>query len=129
MSNEVTTSDIDLSNKSIDELKKLQDEIASQIEETERNVVIDFYESFNKKAQEMGFESIQDLHSTYLEYKALAKKNSKKVQIDPVYRSSKNPSDTWTGRGKHPRWLVQEAKEQNKTVAEILPGLLIADQK
>lgn len=128
MTNDASNSSIDLSAKSVEELKQLQDQVTFQIQETERKNVIDFYEQFEKQAAALGFSSIQDLHSKYLEFKALSKKTAKKTHITPVYRSKKNPSDTWTGRGKHPRWLVQEAKEGNIAVADLLPSLLIENK-
>jgi DNA-binding protein H-NS len=30
------------------------------------------------------------------------------------YRNPKNPSETWTGRGKQPRWLVAEMRSGKK---------------
>ena len=43
---------------------------------------------------------------------SLVKKNSKKEPkkvVKPKYRNNKtNPDRTWTGRGKHPKWLVNE---------------------
>lgn len=128
MATDVSKSSIDLSEKSVEELKEIQNLVNAQIEETQRKNVIDFYEGFEKQVKALGFESIQDLHSKYVEFKSLSKKNAKKIQITPVYRSKKNPSDTWTGRGKHPRWLVQEAKENNIAVAELLPSLLIENK-
>lgn len=128
MTNEASIPSIDLSEKSVEELKKLQDQVAFQIQETERKNVIDFYEKFEKEAATLGFSSIQDLHSKYLEFKAQTKKTAKKANITPIYRSKTDPSNTWTGRGKHPRWLVQEAKDGNIAIADLLPSLLIANQ-
>ncbi|WP_225761863.1 H-NS family nucleoid-associated regulatory protein [Acinetobacter sp. Marseille-P8610] len=36
-----------------------------------------------------------------------SKKEPKKV-VEPKYRNKTNPDETWTGRGKHPKWLVNE---------------------
>lgn len=116
---------IDLTGKSVEELKQFQDQVAAQLEETERNAVIDFYESIQKKCKALGFESIQDLHAKYLEYQTANKKKLKKGNVAPVYRSKINPENTWTGRGKHPRWLSQEAAQQGMQVKDLLESLLI----
>lgn len=31
--------------------------------------------------------------------------------VKPKYRNPKNPGDTWTGRGRRPRWLEAELKK------------------
>ncbi len=31
--------------------------------------------------------------------------------VKPKFRNPKNPSDTWTGRGRRPRWLEAELKK------------------
>ncbi len=36
-----------------------------------------------------------------------SKKEPKKA-VEPKYRNKANPAETWTGRGKQPKWLVSE---------------------
>jgi DNA-binding protein H-NS len=40
-------------------------------------------------------------------------------KVLPKYRSLLNPSDTWSGRGKRPRWMIAEMKD-GKSVADFL---------
>jgi DNA-binding protein H-NS len=40
-------------------------------------------------------------------------------KVLPKYRSLENPSETWSGRGKRPRWMIAEMKD-GKTVADFL---------
>ena len=35
-----------------------------------------------------------------------AKKSKAGGKVPPKYRNPANPAETWTGRGKHPRWLA-----------------------
>ena len=35
-------------------------------------------------------------------------KSLKGRKVAPKYRNPKNPEDTWTGRGRQPKWLVAE---------------------
>ncbi len=44
--------------------------------------------------------------------KGAAKKSGGKVP--PKYRNPDKPSDTWTGRGKHPRWMAELLKKGRK---------------
>ena len=41
--------------------------------------------------------------------KGAAKKSGGKVP--PKYRNPAQPSETWTGRGKHPRWMAELLKQ------------------
>ncbi|MDR8345193.1 H-NS histone family protein, partial [Acinetobacter baumannii] len=34
--------------------------------------------------------------------------------VEPRYRNKKNAAETWTGRGKQPRWLVAEIEKGAK---------------
>ena len=38
--------------------------------------------------------------------KTPAKSANKGVKVAPKYRNPANPKETWTGRGKHPRWMA-----------------------
>ena len=56
---------------------------------------------------------------------AAAKKTAKKAtgrklgKVPPKYRNPANPAETWTGRGKQPRWMVREI-EAGKKVEDFL---------
>lgn len=40
-------------------------------------------------------------------------------KVAPKYRNPANPKETWTGRGKQPRWLAEQVKK-GKKVEEFL---------
>ena len=44
-------------------------------------------------------------------------------KVLPKYRSPKNPAETWSGRGKQPRWLTAQLRSGKK-----LDHCLIADR-
>ena len=50
--------------------------------------------------------------------KAPAKKASRQGRklgkVAPKYRNPANPEETWTGRGKHPRWMAALVKKGKK---------------
>ena len=41
-------------------------------------------------------------------------KGRKLGEVPPKYRNPANPTDTWTGRGKQPRWLADLVKKGKK---------------
>src|SRR3954454_4457494 len=43
---------------------------------------------------------------------------SSRGKVAPKYRNPDNPAETWTGRGRQPRW-VQAALAQGRTLAEL----------
>ena len=69
----------DISELSVDELKRLQEE-----------------------AEEL------------LEYGEQKRKKTTRKAVEPRYRNKNNPEETWTGRGKQPRWLVAELEKGAK---------------
>ena len=45
---------------------------------------------------------------------APAKKGRKLGKVPPKYRNPANPAETWTGRGKQPRWMAEQVKKGKK---------------
>lgn len=43
-----------------------------------------------------------------------AKTGRKVSKVAPKYRNPANPQETWTGRGKQPRWLAAQVKKGKK---------------
>ena len=43
-----------------------------------------------------------------------APKSRKTAKVAPKYRNPDNPKETWTGRGKQPRWLAAETAKGRK---------------
>lgn len=52
--------------------------------------------------------------STRAPRKASATKGRKLGKVAPKYRNPAKPSETWTGRGKQPRWLAAETAKGRK---------------
>jgi DNA-binding protein H-NS len=46
--------------------------------------------------------------------KKAARKGRKIGKVPPKYRNPANPSETWTGRGKQPRWMAELVKKGKK---------------
>ena len=99
----------DISNLSVEELKKLQVEAEALIASKKDQAVEDAYQQIVDIADNVGL-SIEQI----LEFGATKRKKSTRKSVEPRYRSKKNPSETWTGRGKQPRWLVAELESGAK---------------
>lgn len=99
----------DISNLSVEELKRLQVEAEALIASKKDQAVEDAYQQILDIADNVGL-SIEQI----LEFGATKRKKSTRKSVEPRYRSKKNSADTWTGRGKQPRWLVAELESGAK---------------
>ena len=118
---ETKAEDINLGNLSVDQLKDIQHQIEVELQNKERDEVVSLYETMESQAQALGFENLEALRAKYDEYVAEKKKSSKsRTPVEPVYRNKANDKETWTGRGKSPRWLNNIAQERGVEVSEIL---------
>ena len=99
----------DISNLSVEELKRLQQDAEALIASKKDQAVEDAYQQILDIADKVGL-SIEQI----LEYGAGKRKKSTRKAVEPRYRSKSNTSDTWTGRGKQPRWLVAELDAGSK---------------
>lgn len=99
----------DLSNFSVEELKRLQEQAGALIESKKDQAVEDAYNQILEIAEKVGL-SIEQI----LEFGASKRKKTTRKAVEPRYRSRSNPTDTWTGRGKQPRWLVAELERGAK---------------
>ena len=99
----------DISNLSVEQLKRLQVEAEALIASKKDQAVEDAYQQILEIADKVGL-TIEQI----LEFGATKRKKSTRKSVEPRYRSKKNPSETWTGRGKQPRWLVAELESGAK---------------
>lgn len=101
---------MDLNNLSLKELKDLQSKVAKAIASFEERQKKEALAKLEEKAREMGF-SLAELTGG-------ASKTKRSVSA-PKYANPANPSDTWTGRGRKPKWMV-EAMAAGKSPEEFL---------
>jgi len=99
----------DISNLSVEELKRLQVEAEVLIASKKDQAVEDAYQQILDIADNVGL-TIEQI----LEFGSTKRKKSTRKSVEPRYRSKKNSADTWTGRGKQPRWLVAELESGAK---------------
>jgi DNA-binding protein H-NS len=89
---------MDLEKLSLDELKALQNEVAVEIFNFEKKKKAEILAELEALAHAKGF-SLKEL---------LGNPNGKstKKSVVPKYADPENPENTWTGRGRKPKWFV-----------------------
>lgn len=105
----------DISHLSIEQLKALQAEADDLIETKTEQAIIDAYQKVNEIAANVGFK-IEEL----LKIGAEKTKKKSRKSVEPRYRNKNNPEETWTGRGKQPRWLVLELEKPGAKLENFL---------
>jgi DNA-binding protein H-NS len=97
----VRTANID--KLSYSQLLTLQERIAAAIAERKSADAIATRQQLKEMAEKAGFD-INELFG----------KRGRKGGGAAKYRNPKNPSQTWTGRGRKPNWLVDAVKKGGK---------------
>ena len=88
---------VDLEKSSFAELVQLQKDIAILIKKREKEEKIALRKKMEALAEESGF-TFDDI--------AAETKATKKSKVKPKYANPDNPEQTWTGRGRRPKWIV-----------------------
>ena len=89
---------MDLNTLSLEELKDLQDKVAIAIFDFERRKKAETLIELKALAQSRGF-SLDELLDN-------GKGNKKKAPVAAKYSDPANPDNTWSGRGRKPKWLA-----------------------
>ena len=97
---------IDLKSLSLKDLKDLQSQVAKAISSFEDNKKKEVLAKLEEKAREMGY-SLAELTG--------AAKTRKRSPAVPKYANPANPADTWSGRGRTPRWFAAALAKGKKT--------------
>lgn len=99
----------DISDLSVEDLKRLQAEAEVLIASKKDQAVEDAYNQIIAIAEGIGF-TVEELLAAGEQKR---KKTTRKA-VEPRYRNKNNTEETWTGRGKQPRWLVAELEKGAK---------------
>ncbi|ENW91271.1 MULTISPECIES: H-NS family nucleoid-associated regulatory protein [Acinetobacter] len=99
----------DISDLSVEDLKRLQAEAEALIASKKDQAIEDAYNQIIAIADAIGF-SVEEL----LEVGEQKRKKTTRKAVEPRYRNKSNAEETWTGRGKQPRWLVAELEKGAK---------------
>lgn len=90
---------MDLDALSLQELKDLQDKISIAIIDFEKRRKADALDELKALAQAKGFSLDELVDGT--------KRKKVRAPVAPKYADPANPSNTWTGRGRKPKWMVE----------------------
>lgn len=102
----------DIESLDINALQELTKKATALIEKKQQEKIQDTYNQIIMLAEEVGM-SIEELIAYGQDHQVAAKRT-----VAPRYRHPDDVSQTWTGRGKKPRWVV-EALEQGKTLDDL----------
>ena len=95
MLRERTEMQFELSQMDLSELKKLKQDVEKAINTYQERALSAARQELEAQAQALGFS---------LEEIVQAKKV--RTKIHPKYRNPNNSAETWTGRGRKPRWVI-----------------------
>ena len=90
---------MNIDSMTLTELKKLQKDVQRAINSYAARQKASAKAELEARAKELGF-SLAELTG------AAAAKGKTRAPIAPKYRNPKNSSETWTGRGRKPRWVT-----------------------
>ena len=96
----------------LEELKQLQNDVAIAIYEYEERRKEEAKAAIEAKAKEFGF-SLEEILSD-----RKGKSKTKSGKVDPKYVDPADPSITWTGRGRKPKW-VEAYLAKGKTLDDL----------
>jgi len=100
--------DIDLDALTLKELKALKAKVDRAVDSFEARQKQKALDALKTAAQEHGF-NLKDL---------LDDESLKKTPAAPKYAHPEDPGQTWTGRGRKPRWVL-EALDAGKTLQDL----------
>jgi len=96
---------IDLSGYNLSELKGLQFDIEKTIKERQQDEVRKAREQIQAIAQSLGV-SVEELLSASGKSGAAGKRGTG-TKVEAQYQNPANSSQTWTGRGRQPKWIAE----------------------
>lgn len=94
----------DLSHLSVAELERVISQAKSLVETKQVDAIKEGYAQIEKIARDLNM-TLEELIAAGREKGARTKSASRKP-VEARYRNPQNTSETWTGRGKPPRWLA-----------------------
>jgi DNA-binding protein H-NS len=95
---------IDLDAMSVDEMWRLHEKIGQ---------VLSVRLTSEKRELEKRLAQLRrenEMHAVSTEAPGVSRERRKYPRVFPKYRNPNEPSETWSGRGKQPRWLVAALK-------------------
>ncbi len=107
---------IDLSQLSVEELNAVIANAQQLIKAKRKTSIKQARAKIEQMAADLGI-TVEELLAAKVDAKAPSEKVRKKVE--PRYHNPANQAETWTGRGKQPRWLASQLSS-GKQLADFL---------
>ena len=101
--------DMDLESLSLHELKSLQAKVKKAIDTFESRRKKEALTDLEGRARELGFSSLSEL---------VGLPTQSRKPATPKYANPADPTDTWSGRGRKPRWF-QEALDRGEAAESL----------
>lgn len=102
-----------LNDMSLEELINLQKEVEKTIINKQKQKKQTLLNDFKRQAAELGM-SLDEVMGT------AKKSRTAGAKVAPKYRNPENANETWTGRGRQPKWVVEQlAKGKSLSNLEI----------
>ncbi len=101
-----------LDDMSLKELKKLERDLAAAIANFDARIKAGAIAELEAHARELGF-SLAELTGSTVSIKR------KRAPATTMYRNPENPAETWSGRGRKPRWF-EAALTSGAKVSELM---------
>lgn len=96
---------MDISKLSVKELSKLQDKIDGTIKDRQKQERAELKRRIRNMAKENG-TTVEELFGL--------KQSGQRAKAAPKYRNPDDASQTWSGRGRPPRWMQAKLDAGNK---------------
>ena len=99
-------SKIDLTQLTVAELRSLSEEVKNQLAKAEEDERRQAFEAIVEAAKKVGLAP-KDLLRRYGQDGGGAAPAAPKEAAAAAYRNPANAAETWTGRGRKPRWVIE----------------------
>ena len=97
----------ELEQYNLEELKSLKMDVETAIESFRSRALANAREELEKTAKSMGFK-----------LEEIIEMRKPRAKVPPKYRNRDEPEQTWTGRGRKPKW-VEKALNQGYTLQDL----------
>lgn len=98
---------LQLEEYSLEDLKSLKKEVDEAISSFQARALANAREELEKTAKSLGFK-LEDIIEV----------RKPRAKVAPKYRNPKEPEQTWTGRGRKPKW-VERALDGGQTLKDL----------
>lgn len=97
---------LNLENLSDEQLRELQTHVKDTIDERVRNRL----DEYRRIARDAGYElSLTRIGEEGRRRRGrMSGREDRRSEIAPKYRNPENPSETWSGRGREPKWIQHQ---------------------